>query len=263
MRKILFFLIFLIGISINVNAETETRVFMEDRTLIVEEIEIEIKERKEVPGVPTGIDAETAHQLVSGELDKKELDKKDVEEEEKSFLFGFPIIKQVKTLSKVVTYNNGWKETDGAPSIKNTKDYAATFVGLILPTICILVVSFINQFGHKHKRLRVFYVAIIFSLFVGTFGGMLVGIFVGGVAGVFAGAFTVLPKRQINEVASVASLGIFAGGVAGMSAGTFAGVLVEVWGYGMFVLTVEIVSFAIVYIAQKIKLRPSKLTMAV
>jgi len=254
MRKILFFLIFLIGISINVNAETETRVFMEDKILVIEEIEIEIKERKEVPGVPTGIDAETAHQLVSGELDKKELDKK---EEEKSFLFGFPIIKQVKTLSKVVTYNNGWKETDGVLSVKNTKDHKATFFCLIAPAVCVLVVSFIVIFANQsqsvvqYRKLIVFYIGIFFSMLPGA----LVSVFVGIPEGVL---MVILVATMLVGGTAGWFVGGFAGGFIGVYIGSFAGEFIGVFAnplqYIIFIALVEIVSSVIVYIAQKIKL---------
>jgi len=264
MKKILIIIIsvFLVSVSVNfnVNAETaETRISLEGRTLIIEEIEV--KGRKEIPNVPSGINIETAHQLVMGEPDEKVIEEK----KEVNFLFGFPVIKQVTRENKVVTYDeneNGWKERKEVFS-KKTEDYPiSSIIGLLV--ICILTTSFLCQFFVAgYKRLIIFYIAILLSAVVGVPAGVLVGKFGVLVVAIFVGAMSVgIPTALIVEKSfkkgelTGALMGAFTGMYLVILAGEFTKVGVKNFLYYLlFIVVVEIISFAIVFITQKIKMR--------
>ena len=256
MRKVLIILVFLAGIiaspSYMLNAATETRISMERRNLVVEKVEV--KERIEIPNVPSGINPETAYQLVIGELKEKIV--KVEEGKKENFLLSFPVIViQVTRESKIVTYDDeegGWKEKKGTPSIEKIEDQAVSFFIFGFLPICILSLGFLCQGGYK--RLMVFYIGIFFSAVAGVFAGMLVGVLVGISVGIFAGGFYTIVF--VEKLAGI--LEIFARMLAGTLAGAFAGMFAEGGWYGyenfsylMFVAAVEVVSFVIAYICKR------------
>ena len=252
MRKILIILfVFLAGIITPLNAETEIRISIERENLVIEKAEV--KERKEIPNVPSGIIPEAAYQLVTGEL--KEIVKVEEEEKKEKFLFSFPvIIRQVTRENKIVTYDEGgWKEKKGTPSIEKIEEQVVSFFVFGLLPIYILSLGFLCQCQGGYKRLMVFYIGIFFSAVAGVFAGMLVGVLVGMSVGIFAGGFIIIFVEKLAGI-----LEIFARMLAGVLAGAFAGMFAEGGWYGyenfsylMFVAAVEVVSFVIAYICKR------------
>ena len=253
MRKILIILfVFLAGIITPLNAETEIRISIERENLVIEKAEV--KERKEIPNVPSGIIPEAAYQLVTGEL--KEIVKVEEEEKKEKFLFSFPaIVIQVTRENKIVTYDEGgWKEKKGTPSIEKIEEQVVSFFVFGLLPIYILSLGFLCQCQGGYKRLMVFYIGIFFSAVAGVFAGMLVGVLVGMSVGIFAGGlYTVVFVEKLAGI-----LEIFARMLAGVLAGALAGTFAEGGWYGyenfsylMFVAAVEVVSFVIAYICKR------------
>ncbi|MDD5043465.1 MAG: hypothetical protein PHD51_02215 [Patescibacteria group bacterium] len=249
MKKILVATIFFIAFANPLaKAETEKKVYLEERTLIVSTVE------QRIPDVPEGISAEMAYKLVTGE--QKEFVIKDVRREN-IYRFSFPMQEMAVFSNRTVGYSQEhWVEIWDTRTERKA-EWVLTFFMFIIPALCILIVSLVNQLKAKGgRRLFVFYAAILISAAlaagVGWFAdkgclmdkkdamflSALVGLSAGAVGCGFAGSFA----TEITLNSSIAGL------IAGMLVGGFVGIYAVrgiIAPYIMLIVASEIVAFAI------------------
>ncbi|MFA6408034.1 MAG: hypothetical protein WCW36_00975 [Candidatus Paceibacterota bacterium] len=222
---------------------------IEDGTLVV----TETTELARIPNVPKGLGSSVATDLVSGELLTEQIaDKSGVT----TTSFKFPwVMTETRYSDKIVSYqDNHWISQDlPARTTQNTKSRPATSFLVLLPLLCIMLVSVVCPLSKCNlKMLPLFYLAVFASVWTGTINP-LIGFFGGFLAFGFASVFCTNAPNSIISL-SAALTGAF----VGVSAVTFGESLQP---YAIFLLAVCVNSFILaIGVSEIMKIRGPRKT---
>lgn len=211
----------------------------------------------EIPGVPKGLSAHDALELVTAERPHAFIEGKGGK---KSYSVGlFSIRQTIETPRKSVMYRHPgeWVVTDASPM---TKDDHSTFSWLFIymPGLCIGILVFINVFSGAGKKddLVIFYLLIFLGAFITSIWISPYGVFPGMFMGGFAGYL--VTGRQENDVAGP---GVIFGGAIGTFVTMCAYALSETHNpgglllYGVTMVAIGGVSFAAALSAKSVKVK--------
>ena len=235
MKRICLSMLFLLVFGIGYTVAEEIWV-IEDEGLVYY-----VKEENHpiYPIPPEGVPIEIAGKLIRGEISDYVIEG---DGEIKWALKPFWYLREIKIIPQTkVSYSaSAWISEEIPPQKKEETDWTGIILFLIMPALCILMVSITNQNAELgDKKLFIFYgmffILIIFCVLIsylvevdiGLFIGMLVGTFVGAFAGWFAGWFAGKIQGAI--------IGLFAGTLVGAFAGVFTNDITIIGQYLIFI----------------------------